>query len=73
MKTIKEVLLQLPADVFKKAVTNIINNGGDLSERTMMTAAGILTCEFSWHSSPEGSEYWKNIVDTFNPQTAIKD
>jgi hypothetical protein len=63
MKTIEEHLNTLPEPQRSQAFENTIAlNNEPLLEEKAETTSGALYAAFRWDNSPEGHEYWVNIV-----------
>lgn len=64
MKTIRELLMELPEDVRDAAINNCIalNPTGVINEISKrQDLYGAISCAFFWAESPEGHDFWENI------------
>jgi len=65
MKTIKELLNELPEQIASKA---IFNTPIDVLELHHISSSGALISAFIWRESVEGENYWETI---YNKQKLI--
>jgi hypothetical protein len=61
MKTIKEWFEDLPKEVREKAIANTNDN---LLGSRVENLKKALSGAFQWHLSPEGQNYWINIIES---------
>lgn len=58
MKTLKDWLIELPIDIYQRAMKN--TKKAHLSTTHQSFSAALQTA-FSWQSSPEGLSYWRAV------------
>jgi hypothetical protein len=64
--TVKNYLLQLPADVSEKA---IINTQIEVLDQPCDGICDALLMAFYWDKTPQGHDYWEGIYNAYESDT----